>query len=236
MIDLKTFLWEQFPEKYAEDDSYKDGNGQGLLERFMIVLGEELQTEVMIPLDNRINELNPDTAADKYLSELAYSLGRPIDVLGNVDFYREILTNILKVYRLKGTMPGYKLLFELFGLSVTIIEYYPKANRYDQPGRKYNDKSVDALPYDQTENNVGYIDYSIRYDNLPGRNVAPFSGEIAERFKQMVIYTLQPIDCRLRSFSYYPAGSGGQSGFPYKFPFRLSGPDDPLPVNLPFKL
>ena len=203
-MNLTTFIWDKFEDYFAEKDSYKDSQGKGLLQRFLLVFGMELQTEIVPKLENLINEKDPETASDEFLSELAYSVGRPNDILQDIDKYRTLLTQIISIYQIKGTTKSYQLLFALFGLTAELVEHFPPDNAYDS-GLIYDDDTEDAQVYDQTNCEVGCIDYSINYDNLPGQNVAPLSQQQEEDLRLMISDFIEPIDCNLRDLTYVNA-------------------------------
>lgn len=233
MINLDNFLWSTIPQELADQDSYKDAQGRGLLERFISIFDEELQQELVVKLENFSNELSPATAADQFLSELAYSVGSPPDVMGGTDRYREVLTSIIGIYKVKGTSRSYKLFFRLFGMDCRIVEHFPRDNKYDIPGNKYDDKTIEAQPYDQSAETVGYTDYTIEYFNLPGYQVAPLNAPQKALIIEAIKSMLEPIDCRLRAMNYIPAGLPGNpypvdpgnpstgKGFPLILPFPL---------------
>jgi phage tail-like protein len=221
MINLDNFLWHTMPDDLIDADTYKDSEGKGLLERFISIFDKELQEELVIKLENFANELNPTSAADQFLTLIAYSVGSPPDVMGGIDKYRQVLTSIISIYQIKGTVKSYKAFFNLFGLDCDIIEYFPGDNNYDVPGNIYDNKGIVVQPYDQNEDNVGYIDYDLTYYNLPGNHVAPLSPENESRMMEAVIQLLQPIDCRLRQFKYANAVKQGLS---YTLPFILPTP------------
>lgn len=214
MINLTTFLWDKFSDYYKENDSYKDGNGKGLLERLLYIFGVELQEELVPKLEGLINELDPETAADEFLSEIAFAVGRPKDILETIPNYRILLTQIISLYKIKGTSKSYKLFFSLLGMSAQVVEFLPKDNIYDND-LIYDDDAGDGNHYDDTACEVGCIDYSIEYDNLPGQVIAPLSVEMQAKVRDWITELLEPIDCRLRDLIYTPAPV---EGIPLTFP------------------
>lgn len=233
MINLNNFLWSTIPQELADIDSYKDLDGRGLLERYVSIFDEELQEELVVKLENFSRELTPATAADQFLSEIAYSVGSPPDVMGGINKYREVLTSIIGIYKVKGTTRSYKLFFRLFGMDCRIVEHFPLDNKYDVPGNRYDDKTINAQPYDQNAETMGYIDYTIEYFNLPGYQVAPLNAAQKSLFIEAVRSTLEPIDCRLRAMNYIPPGSPEN---PYPVDPEDPNPTHGLPLQLPFTL
>lgn len=207
-MELSKFIWNKFSDYYRENDSYKDNAGRGILERLMTVCGVELQQELVPKLEGLIDQLDPETAADEYLSEIAYKLGRPPDILGDIDAYRIMLTQIISIYKVKGTIKSYELLFALLGMSVEVQEHFPPENLYDNE-LTYDGDGFDEYLYDETPCEVGCIEYTLIYDNLPGYTIAPLEPEIKARLISMIEEFIQPIDCKLRSLRYIDEGLSG---------------------------
>ena len=46
-----TWLWDQFPSYWNENDSNKDVNGQGTAERLLCVMGMEVDDNVVAKID-----------------------------------------------------------------------------------------------------------------------------------------------------------------------------------------
>ena len=202
-MQIIDFFWKQLTDYHLENDTYKDGNDKGLLVRYLSIFGIELQNEVVDRLENIINELDPHTASNEFLSEIAYAVGRPSDILLDIDRYRILLTQIISIYQIKGTAPSYRLLFNLLGMSVDIIEHFPDDVVYDND-IIYDDDGGDAVVYDETKCEIGCIDYSLVYDNNPGFNVAPLSPQLEANLKLMIQDFIEPIDCNIRAMIYQP--------------------------------
>ena len=56
-----------FPAYYRENDTYKDGDGKGILERFIEVCSEYLDTQIMPDIDNFMDILDVDKTPDIFL-------------------------------------------------------------------------------------------------------------------------------------------------------------------------
>ncbi len=152
-MDFKNYTWDLFPAFYKQFDSYKDQDGEGFLERFVKIFGEEVDEEVMKHLDEESDDyyhknLDPQfTNADKLLHVIAELLGAPPNLLSDVE-YRLLLKYIVKIYKFKGTFEAYKMFFNLWGFDVELDEkdpdqivftnlydsglYYDDLNRYDE--------------------------------------------------------------------------------------------------------
>lgn len=163
MIDLKN-LMDLLPSYYKEYDSYKDGSGKGLLEKFLDICGSYFQ-ETLIDLDtylenhrvSNIDELyvnnlweflgefpflqsdtfNPDTFAQIFNgSNLAeaknksriYSNSLLNALWKNHSQYtvRNILPHVISLYKIRGTVQFFDIIFRLFNLSdkITMRDSY----------------------------------------------------------------------------------------------------------------
>lgn len=200
-MNLTNFIWDQFPPHFEDNDTLQDAQGKGIFQRFLSVFGLELEEELVPKLEGLINEKDPNTSSDKFLSELAYSLGRPTDVLQNVDMYRTLLTQIISIYKIKGTKKSYELLFALLGLTATLVEHFPGENLYDT-GLIYDDATEDAQLYDKTSCEVGCIDYSIEYSNIEGFGTGELTADQQQALRLMISDFIEPIDTSLRDLIY----------------------------------
>lgn len=200
-INITNFFWENLPEGIKERDTYKDDDNRGVLERYLSIFGIELQQEAVPKLENLINELDPETASDIFLSEIAYMVARPKDILEDIGIYRTVLIQIISLYKIKGTTKSYQLFFNLLGMNATLEEHFPPPNVYDGD-LIYDDDSGDAQKYDQTECEVGCIEYTINYSNQPGKTIAPLTGQLRINVIDILEEFLQPIDCKMRDLIY----------------------------------
>lgn len=188
-MDIRDFISQQLPIYYHRNDTYKDETGKGILIRFLGMLGISVQEELIDPLENFINELDPETASTKFLSLLAFTVGNPIDILGTDESFRLRLTQAISLYKLKGTVKSYKLLFNLLGLEVEVIEYFPPDMYYDT-GLTYDS----GLLYDNDPCSVFCIDY--RLVITKDGEAAILSSEVVEALYE-AIKDIEPINANL---------------------------------------
>lgn len=121
---LKNFIFDKLPLYYLQNDSYKDSNNRGLLERFLEIFGIEIDDEISPLIDHYLDLIDPLNVPNKHISNLAYSVGNPPDMFqNNPDQYKKLLQFIVTLYKIKGTIESYKLFFNIMGFNVTIIEY-----------------------------------------------------------------------------------------------------------------
>ncbi len=157
MFVFNNWFWDRLSSYFQEEDSYKDNQGQGLLERYLKIFGEDLD-EVVLPLMlDYIKTVDPLESADfanqiidpsnvdnqRFLNHIAYTLGLPPD-LTNDDYYRKVLQFAIALYQIKGTIPSYEIWADMVGIQLSIYEVEPKEVRYDS-GFNYDTIIQDIL-------------------------------------------------------------------------------------------
>ncbi len=126
-MTFQNFFFGKLPVYYKVEDTYKDDDGRGLLERYLEIFGLELDNDVMPKVENYLDIIDPFTTDPKFLNDIAFTLGSPPDLLGDPDKYAKVLAYIISVYKIKGTAQGFQLLFSLLGFNVSVVEYPPTA-------------------------------------------------------------------------------------------------------------
>lgn len=195
-MDLREFIFNRLPYYYREHDTYKDGDDRGILERFLNVLGIEIQEEFVDKLEVFINELDPTTSADKYLDLLAFTVGSPTNILDTPEGLRERIISAISLYKVKGTAKSYKLLFNLLGYNVEIEELVPQNTLYDTE-LEYDDG---GHLYDATLCTIGCIQYNLYYSD--GVTEGPMSSELKSAVIATIKKDLEPLTAKLNQFEY----------------------------------
>lgn len=193
---LAEFLWSKLSSYYHENDTNLDGDNKGTFERFLNIFGLELDEIVTPGIESFLNNVDPETAAEQYLPNISFALGQPDDILGNTAIYRELLTQMISIYQIKGTSRSYKMLFGLLGMSVTITEKFPGSNAYDTV-LIYD---TDAL-YDNDACSKTCIHYDLTYTNLPGFNVVPLAAGVEDKLRKLIYDLIQPVGAELDSLT-----------------------------------
>lgn len=130
------FFTKLIPNYIKQNDTYKDANGMGLFERYFALFGENLDEEKCEQIENYLNIIDPQISPEKFLNHISDSLGNPPDVFQDIEQYRNLLTYIVSIYKVKGTIIGYEIFFSLLGFNIEIYEI-PLLNttsNYDQDG------------------------------------------------------------------------------------------------------
>lgn len=94
MIDLNNLI-DILPSYYKEYDSYKDSSGKGLLERFLNICGEYLQSENIGNLDSFLENHRVSNIDELYVNNLWEFLGE-FPFLQSDNFNYQTFTNIFK--------------------------------------------------------------------------------------------------------------------------------------------
>lgn len=146
MSFFKDWLFNKLPNYYHINDTYKDANGKGLLQRYLANIGDDLDDNILPFIDNLLNIIDPTTQAStdfKYLNHVAYLLGSPPDIfLGNPNHYQQyakLLGHIVSIYKIKGTKKSFELFFALLGYIIQVIEYEPNLGTKFDSGFKFDE-------------------------------------------------------------------------------------------------
>jgi len=200
-MDFKKYIWDLFPYFYKEHDTYKDGDGQGVLERFIKLCGEELNEYINPYLDETsehyyMKNLDPMEAEQKFLKIISEFLGNPPNPLGTSEF-RILLNFILQLYQIKGTIKGYELFFSLLGFDTTITELTPS----DQSATNlYDTEILHDKQYIYDEDSPTCKTSHCSYYTLDLTPIDPeftLTTELDTKLKQIVKF-IEPINARLQ--------------------------------------
>lgn len=146
---FKEFIRSLIPGYLIEKDSYKDSQGEGLFERYLVMFGEYLDDDVLVKIDSYLDITDPQICEERFLEHISDVLGNPPDVFNDIEIYRNLLSYIVSIYKIKGTKRAYELFFSLMGFAIE-IEELPVLNigsNYDQDSQ-YDVNPEDNL-YDQ---------------------------------------------------------------------------------------
>ncbi len=138
---LHSFFFGSLPSFFKINDSNPDGQGRGTLERYLTVFEEDANTRIGY-ISSAISESFvippldllpfPKTTSPKTLNHLASTFGYPPDTFERDDLYRELLKDIQKINRYKGSMEGLKRFFLSMGIQVEDLELiFPSSKNYD---------------------------------------------------------------------------------------------------------
>ena len=161
---IKDSIFSTLPYYFRKNDSYKNQNGEGLLQRFLGVIGEYFDylfslAQSVMGAGSDTGLINPVTTEEQYLEYIAEYVGNPPILYKDEEgmlMYRHMLKYIVTLYHWKGTEKFYKALFGFYGLGVEIEEEIPdhntSVNRYDYgEGGSVLNYDYEDLRYDEYE-------------------------------------------------------------------------------------
>lgn len=193
---FKTWFFAQLPGDFKENDTYVDLSGQGLLERYLSNFGMELDENVKPYIDNFMDLFDAAKCQKQLLTHLSFMLGSPISLDNSEAVIRKVLQYAVTVYKWKGTIRSYEMLFNFIGIEIAILEDTPgKQVTYDadpvflyDDGNKYDTGCADCSGYT--------IAYNLASD--PGNTGAVTPALLA--IAQQIICFLQPINATFNGF------------------------------------
>jgi hypothetical protein len=173
-----------FTQYHKTEDSYKDLNDKGLLERYVQTIGQEIDTNILPYLENlQDNILNPKSIFAKLLPFREQELGVNLVYDDTVERRKQILSYWLRLVQIKGTKRGYEVCIRLMNFSGLIIDTVDVITYFDNP-----------LP--SAGCNACY-----EYDVIVKGNKQVIDLTIVDAFFNLIEWN-EPINCKLRFFIY----------------------------------
>lgn len=121
---IKIFFRQNY-SKFMPDYDFTIINSQPKMKLFVEAFMREYDRFASI-IDEMYNLVDVDKAPEKYLNYLAQAVGyerEDSNLLNNVSF-RELIKNIVEVYKIKGTNYSFELFFNFLGFQVELKEYW----------------------------------------------------------------------------------------------------------------
>jgi hypothetical protein len=197
-FSFQKFFFGLFPWYYKQNDTVKNLLGEGTLERYLQVPGEDIDDNIIPAAEDYMKIVSVIECDQRFLNHIAYALGNPPDIILSETLYRKLLRYIIDVYKIKGTIRAYELLFNLLGYNVTITEYPCDEVNYDM-GLLYDDGHF----YDT--GCCGCSDYDIGFSNQSNictdpTTFSPVSQTTLLNLRKIVFF-IEPINTQLRYFT-----------------------------------
>lgn len=161
--NFKEYIFNRlFPAYYKKNDTYKDENGQGILERFIGVCSQYLDNKVMgdqedLPgLHNIWDIIDIDKTPEQFLNYFWEYFGMipyaNLESKNNSELdlpkadIRRALKYAVSLYKIRGTQLFYTILGRLYGVEITISQEVKDIDRYGdeierEVASKYNNIS-----------------------------------------------------------------------------------------------
>jgi len=209
------FMFGKLPVYFKTEDSYKDGNDEGLLERYLEIFCAEIDNEVSPYIDEllditdaeALSGLTRDNPTELliYISEL---FGNPPDVgtgtaySGDEDEYIVLIRYIKHILQTKGTVKALEYYLAIYGYEIdTLTESGVTASTYDAVPTPV--KYDDGAEYD-----YGFTFYSgfdLIITDKPGMGTKnPIQAWLDNYLKPAIQNFIAPIWAQLGTLTYSP--------------------------------
>ena len=189
---LSDLIRKQLPDYIIDNDSYKDIDRKGFIERYLSIFGAELDQYYYDKIDKIVDQVDPlNTENVLMLDLIAGGIGDLPNISQNPDHYRRILVFITSIWRIKGTKQSYKsLLYSVGCYDTDIIEVPVVGAAYDDGISFYDD---DVSFYDDNCRSCS------EYDLITtGPTLTP---ELQQAILDLVAL-VEPINAHLRNLIY----------------------------------
>lgn len=193
------WLFQQLPEYFVVNDSYKNAQGKGLLERYLEAFAIELDDEIVKYIHDFPDVTNIDLSDVKFLPHFGYQLGSPPNITFNPTDYRKFIKHVVSIYKIKGTVCSYQLLFNLLGLNVSVVEHPDEKQTIYDGGFNYDEDNLMDLSCSPCHT------YSLFYNSVDDDCTIPTINSVPQALLDKIldiICFLQPIDCKLIDLSH----------------------------------
>lgn len=189
---FQTFIQDRLPDYFRRNDTYVDNNGDGLLMRYLSIFGDEIDQEIIPTIECYLNIIDAQNCDAQYLTHISDVLGNPPDIFGDDDKYRNLLSYICSVYKIKGTKKAYELFFSLLGFDIDLYEIplNDSVLNYDSAGEYDTD-----MIYDQSKcSPCSFYDITF-YPKDPSNYV--FTADLIAKLRAAIKFN-EPINAKLR--------------------------------------
>jgi len=197
-VVFKEYLFERLPHYFVSQDTYKDGQGEGLLQRYLSIFGDYLDAAVMAEIECYLNIIDASLTSSNYIGILSDGLGNPPDIFNNEEKYRNLLQYIASVYKIKGTLESYELFFSILGFDIILTEV--PLPILDDPEKMYDAEPVlgdydDTNIYDSDECQP-CSEYDIAFIPVDG-SFTGVSETMLARINESIKFN-EPVNAKLR--------------------------------------
>ena len=200
------YLFALLPHYFKEYDSYKDVNGEGLLERYLEVFCQEVDGNISPFIDKahylydaESLSLLPHSNPDAFLDHLAKTFGDP-PYIGTDSEYRSLIRYIIHILLTKGTTQSVSLFLAIYGYKIYMV----------------TESSVSSMKYDSDpvlQHDMGgfydlgfnfYSGWGLMITDIPGTGNKFPSSIWLDKLRQAIQKFIAPIFATLGQISYSP--------------------------------
>lgn len=213
---------ENLPKGFKDNDSYKNAQGAGLLERLTDVICDEIDNEVLPKLEGSkyltspmdITKI-PGANYEGLLSYIGWLWGSiPYITFRDLETYQLYLGYAIWIHKNRGNIKAINMFLSLFGLVVNLSDPQSyqslraaKIYRYDEPNRFYDtdiiyDYNTDWGPGGCTDCAKEYMLITV----AKGANYGYYNKEFLEHLIKVIENYLVPINVELEIDIKIPSG------------------------------
>jgi len=200
---LKSFIFSLFsysdgltdtnkiPVQSEEDSLTVEYKGQ--LQRFNENLARDWDENLLPTIDNLLeNTFIASSAYDKFIPYLEDLFGIPA-MSQDIEARRRILKNVLPMYKVKGTINSYKILFSLLGFDSVEVEKIELDGGWDNPFFTFDS---DSRTFDSNPDCYPCSYYRLKLTGTIALTQGLYS------FIEEVLKIIEPINAKMYSFYY----------------------------------
>jgi len=204
-VTKPNFLFGKLPLYFKENDTYKDGNDEGLLERYLEIFCTEIDNEVSPFIDELLDITDAEALSGltrdnpmEFLNVLSDVFTNPPDIGTEVQ-YVKLIRHIIWILKTRGTRRSLELFLALFGYAIdTLTEAAASPNIYDL--------TPTALLYDDDKvYDAGFAFYSeweLIITDYPGTTTGDPGSTWLTLLKEAITQFISPIFSTLTSVTY----------------------------------
>jgi hypothetical protein len=131
---INNLFQKWFTPYHKANDSYKNANDEGLVERYVQTFGNDIDQNIIPLLDNFLeNNINPKGIIDNLLPYREQELGVNLVYDNTIAKRRQILQYWLRLVQIKATKRGYEACLRLMTFENLIIETVDVITFFDNP-------------------------------------------------------------------------------------------------------
>lgn len=198
-------LFGKLPSYFKENDTYKDGNDEGLLERYLEIFCLEIDNEVSPYIDELLDITDAEALSGltrsnpmDFLNILSDIFKNPPDI-GTEDQYIKLIRHIVWILKTKGTIRSLELFLAIFGYAINDLTF-------EVPGTGIYDLTPTPLKYDDSViYDPGFVFYStwdLEITDYPGTTTGDPGSTWLDLLKEAIQTFIAPIFSVLQSVTY----------------------------------
>jgi len=152
-MGLLEYIIDLLPDYIIDEDSLKDGQQKGFIQRYMEIFGLELDEFYYSQVTEVTDQIDPFTARVEMLEYIGFTLGDIPNLTNSEAAYRRFLSHIISIYKIKGTIRSFEAILYTLGVDTIVTEIVPGGILYDNgitydSGQQYDRDCEPCSDYD----------------------------------------------------------------------------------------